>query len=333
MSACMGTARRHTWSTTTPARWRRAGAELFLCGCALLATSPVGARAQDGPRATEPVEVQATSEQTPQVPTDPNPAQPATTEQQESAPSAARPAEPAPEASPQPEPEPARAYTFGVGLDLYTRFLWRGVSFGEQWTLQPTASFAAYGLSVDLWASAAPDQSSLVDYVGITLGYTYEASFGTFAVTLADWIFTQRYTAEGTVETGAPYLFDFDGNGNGSHWLDLTLAYTGPSAFPLTVEFGVVVYNDPDHSLYAGLRYDIDVGAGFTLTPEFGVVFGRSARWYLTDADPINVTNCALTLSRTVALGHGITLPLSIALVVNPESERVHIVAGVGVHL
>ena len=220
-----------------------------------------------------------------------------------------------------------------VGLDLYTRFLWRGVSFGEQWTLQPTASFAAYGLSVDLWASAAPDQSSLVDYVGITLGYTYEASFGTFAVTLADWIFTQRYTAEGTVETGAPYLFDFDGNGNGSHWLDLTLAYTGPSAFPLTVEFGVVVYNDPDHSLYAGLRYDIDVGAGFTLTPEFGVVFGRSARWYLTDADPINVTNCALTLSRTVALGHGITLPLSIALVVNPESERVHIVAGVGVHL
>mgnify|MGYP000874347871 FL=1 len=224
------------------------------------------------------------------------------------------------------------AYTFSVGVDLYSRFLWRGVAFGEQWTLQPTASFEAYGVSVELWASAAPNQASLVDYVGITLGYAYEATFGTFALTLADWIFSQRYAPDGTLEVTAPYLFDFDGNGNGSHWLDLTISYTGPSHIPLTLELGVLIYNDPDHSLYAGVRYDADVGAGFTLSPELGVVFGRSARWYFTDSDPVNLTNCTLTLTRTTDLGHGPTLPISLALVVNPEAERIHIVARLGLH-
>ena len=238
------------------------------------------------------------------------------------------------EQAPEPENEPdPPAYTFGAGVDLYTRFLWRGVVFGEQWTLQPSASFSSHGFGLDLWASAAPDQSSLVDYVGVTLSYAYTASFGTLEVSLADWIFSQRYAADGTLETGAPYLFDVAGHGNGSHWLDLTLAYTGPASFPITVQFGAVVYNDPDHSLYAGLLYAIDVGAGFTLTPEFGVVFGRSARWYGTDANPVNVTNCALTLTRTVELGHGLSLPLSLAFVVNPEAERVHVVAGLGLHL
>jgi hypothetical protein len=229
------------------------------------------------------------------------------------------------------EEEPA--YTFGVGLDLYSRFLWRGVSFGEQWTLQPNASFRAYGLSVELWASASPDQSSLVDYVGITLGYAYEARFGTLGFRLADWIFSQRYAADGTLETSASYLFDFADDGEGSHWLDLTVFFTGPAAVPITLQLGAVVYNDPDHSLYAGVLYAIDVGSGFTLTPEFGVVFGRSRRWYNTDADPVNVTNCALTVARTVDLGRGITLPLSVALVVNPEAERVHVVVGVGLRL
>ena len=229
--------------------------------------------------------------------------------------------------------ERAPAYAFAVGLDLYSRFLWRGVSFGEQWTLQPNASFRAYGLSVELWASASPDQSSLVDYVGITLGYAYDAGFGTFGIRLADWIFSQRYAEDGTLETAAPYLFDFANDGEGSHWLDLTVFFTGPAKVPITLQLGAVVYNDPDHSLYAGVLYTIDVGRGFTLTPEFGVVFGRSRRWYGTDADPVNVTNCALTVARTVELGRGVTLPLTVALVVNPEAERVHVVVGVGLRL
>ena len=125
----------------------------------------------------------------------------------------------------------------------------------------------------------------------------------------------------------------FADDGEGSHWLDLTVFFTGPAAVPITLQLGAVVYNDPDHSLYAGVLYAIDVGSGFTLTPEFGVVFGRSRRWYNTDADPVNVTNCALTVARTVDLGRGITLPLSVALVVNPEAERVHVVVGVGLRL
>lgn len=224
-----------------------------------------------------------------------------------------------------------------AGIDLVTRFIWRGVAFGDQWTLQPTATLGARGFSTTLWASAAPDQASLVDYVGITLSYYYTARFGTFGVDLADWIFSQRVTTDSAgdpvVALGAPYLFDFDGHGNGSHWLDATLTYVGPEAFPIKVQVGLIVYNDPDVSNYLGFSYPVDLGRGFVLTPELGMVFGESRRWYFTDDDPVNVTNCAISLRRDVALGRGVTMPVSLAAIVNPESERMHVVGSIGIHL
>ena len=70
---------------------------------------------------------------------------------------------------------------------------------------------------------------------GITLSYAYVGEFGTLGVDLADWIFSQRVTTDAAgdpvVAIGAPYLFDVDGHGNGSHWLDATASYIGPEAF------------------------------------------------------------------------------------------------------
>lgn len=279
--------------------------------------------AQVPPDTADPVTEPPPSEETPQ---DTPPTQPST----ESPVETIAPAAVAEEAEAEEEEKP---WAFAAGFDIYSRFIWRGVAFGDQWTLQPTASFTTHGFGLYVWASASPDLATLVDYVGITVSYAYTGSWGTLGTDLADWIFTQSYTDDGRVEAGAPYLFDFDGNGNGSHWLDMTSYYIGPEAFPIKVQFGVIVYNDPDHSLYAGLSYPVNVGRGFTLTPELGMVFGESRRWYFTDDDPVNVTNCALTLARTVDLGRGVTMPLSIASIVNPESRRMHVVLGVGLRL
>jgi hypothetical protein len=250
------------------------------------------------------------------------------------APAADTSPEAAAEATEAAEEEEEKPWTFAAGFDIYSRFIWRGVSFGDQWTLQPTASFNTHGFGFYVWASASPDLSSLVDYIGLTVSYAYTGSFGTFGADLADWIFTQHYDVDtGAVDAAAPYLFDFDNDGDGSHWLDLTAYYIGPEAFPLKVQFGVIAYNDPDHSLYAGLSYPVSVGRGFTLTPELGMVFGQSRRWYFTDDDPVNVTNCTVTLARSVDLGRGVTMPLSVAAIVNPESRRMHVVLGVGIRL
>jgi hypothetical protein len=229
------------------------------------------------------------------------------------------------------EAEAEKPWMFTAGVDIYSRFIWRGVSFGEQWTIQPNASFTTHGFGLYAWASAAPNQGSLVDFIGLTASYAYTGEWGTVGADLADWIYTSRYLADGTVDTGAPFITDFDDDGTGSHWLDLTGYYIGPAAFPIKVQFGAIVYADPDHSLYAGLSYPVSVGRGFTLTPELGMVFGQSRFWYRTDDDPVNVTNCALTLARTVTAGHGVSFPLNVALIVNPESERVHFVVGAGV--
>lgn len=236
-------------------------------------------------------------------------------------------------------------YDVTAGVDLVTRFLYRGVAFGDQWTLQPTASITTHGFSTTIWASAGLDQRSLRDYVGLTFSYYASGRLGTLGLDVSDWIFTSHTVcrtwdpADPTVclvtdiafERG--FLGDFANDGTGAHWLDLTASYQGPESFPLKLQLGLVAYGDPDHSTYLGLSYPIQLARDFTLTPEFGVVFGRSAFWYWTDDDPVNVTNCALTLAKTVTLGRGIRMPLSVLTVVNPEAMRVHVVASVGLRL
>lgn len=198
------------------------------------------------------------------------------------------------------------SYMFMEGVDLWSRFLYRGVIFNREWTLNPSAAFSTHGFTAFFLASAAPDEASSVDYIGMTVGYAHSASWGTIGVDLMDSIFTQTVGPNGVTRSlPAGYAFDFSGDGKGSHWVDVTAYYQGPSRFPLKVQFGALIYNDPDHSKYVGLLYPLDVGRGFTLTPEFGAVIGQSRLWYFTPDDPINVTNCALALSRSVDLGRG----------------------------
>ena len=225
-------------------------------------------------------------------------------------------------------------YMLTEAVDLWSRFLYRGVLFDDQWTLQPSAAFSMYGVTAFVLASAAPDETSSVDYVGVTVGYAHSAPWGTIGVDLMDSIFALKVGPDGVTRSlSARYAFDFRGDGQGSHWLDVTAYYQGPSRFPLKVQLGALVYNDPDYSKYVGLLYPLKVGQGFTLTPEFGTVISQSRLWYFTNNDPINVTNCALALSRTVDLGRGVMLAATVQFVVNPEAGRVNFVSGIGLHM
>jgi hypothetical protein len=132
-----------------------------------------GARAQPTSPAEEPppeVAVPDTALEDAPPTAEPSPESPPT---EAATPDAGQTAVAPTDAAAEAEAEEEKPWAFTAGLDLYSRFIWRGVSFGDQWTLQPNATFTTHGFGFYVWASAAPDQTSLVDYVGLTVSYAY----------------------------------------------------------------------------------------------------------------------------------------------------------------
>ncbi len=214
-------------------------------------------------------------------------------------------------------PAVLHAQSFNLGADLMSRYIWRGADFGESASVQPTLSFSAAGFEIGSWAS----YSFTADGAGanehdLWLAYTVEtAASGSFSIGVTDYYFPAP---------GSTDFFDFAGDGEGAHWIEPYLSYTGPASFPITLSGAAFVHNDPDNSVYLQASYPFKVDGvelGFTA----GAVANQSA-FYGTEG--FAVVNLGLSASRSIPITDAFALPLSVAYILNPDMERSYLVFG-----
>ena len=213
---------------------------------------------------------------------------------------------------------PAFGQGFSLGADFVSRYVWRGTDFGEAASIQPALSYAASGFEVGTWASYAIDpDAAVVNEHDVWIGYTIEtSSAGSISFGVTDYYFPAP---------GGVGFFEFDGDGEGAHWLEPYAAYTLPGSVPLTLYGAAFLHNDPDRSLYlqASLPVKIDgVEVGLTA----GAVGARSD---LYGTDGFSFVNLALSVSKPVIITDQFALPISVAYILNPEAERSYLVFGI----
>ena len=156
----------------------------------------------------------------------------------------------------------------------------------------------------------APEQMSMTctPLMASTLGSTTS-----LALTVTDYYFP----------TDSDWL-NFDGDGEGAHWIEIMGAVTLPESFPVTLAAAFMVHNDPDNSLYleGALPFSLgDVELGLTL----GVVAGMSGFY---GVESTSLVNMGLSASKDLQITEQFSLPLSAAYIMNPTTEKTYLVFG-----
>lgn len=204
--------------------------------------------------------------------------------------------------------------SFSLGADLMSRYVWRGVDFGESFSIQPTLEFSSGGFAVGSWASysIAADGAGANEH-DLYLSY----GIGDFSIGLTDYYFPGP---------GALPFGDFSGDGAGAHWFEINAGFGGNEDFPISVSGNIFIHNDPQNSVYLELGYPfsvdgVDLGFSVGIVPQESAFYGTST---------FGITVLGLSASSSVKITDEFSLPVSAMYIINPTpgAERSFLVFG-----
>lgn len=209
---------------------------------------------------------------------------------------------------------------WSIGADVVSRYIWRGFDFGESASFQPALAFSSGGFEIGSWASysvsadgASGNEHDLYAVYSIDMGS--ESSLG---LGVTDYYFP--------APDGADWG-NFDGDGEGAHWIELMASYTGPSNFPVSLMGAMMVHNDPDGSLYLEASYPVSA-PGVDLGITLGMAANESAFY---GVESFSLINFGISASKDLSITENFALPLSVSYILNPTHERSHLVFGISI--
>ncbi|SHK56049.1 TorF family putative porin [Rhodothermus profundi] len=207
-----------------------------------------------------------------------------------------------------------QAQEIHLGADVVSRYVWRGMDFGESMSVQPGLSLSVGALTVGTWASYALTASG----AGANEHDLYlSLDLGALSVGVTDYYFP--------APNGAKF-FDFDDDGQGAHYLEPFIQIRGPETAPFTLHASIFAYNDPDNTIYLEGQYPFTVG-DVEMRLTVGVVAGQSALYNTGD---VTLVNLGLAASRTIQITEAFSLPVFVHYILNPNPrvERSYLVFG-----
>jgi len=193
-----------------------------------------------------------------------------------------------------------------IGVDLMSRYVWRGTDYGSSPSIQPSIEFATGGFALGFWGAYTTNLPG-VQELDLYASYTIQEMV---TIGLTDYFFPDEIFGYDYFETRR------DSSG---HVLEGFASFNGTENLPLTFLMGVNFYNDSHNSVY------FEVGYGFSI---FDVFLGMGNGIYTTDNN-FNLVNIGITASKTIQLTEKFGLPLSTSFIMNPEAKAVHLVFGI----
>ncbi len=216
---------------------------------------------------------------------------------------------------------------YSVSLDFASRYVWRGTDFGASPSLQPGLEYTYKGLSIGAWGAFTTNLTGAQE-LDLYIGYTFLNDMISFTVT--DYFFPDETAAN-------DHYFDYREDYT-DHIFEASLSFNGTEDLPLGVLFASNVYgadakrlNDDgsiagnQFSSYAELSYSfkhINLFAGLNLTA--ADTDKGEAGFY---GDDLGFVNIGCTVSKDIKISDSFTVPLSVSLINNPQSEKIFLVA------
>jgi hypothetical protein len=201
------------------------------------------------------------------------------------------------------------------GSDFVSRYVWRGLDFGNSFSVQPSIALIAGDFEAGFWGSYPfTNTAGGNEEIDLYLGYT----LGDVSVLITDYYFPNSGGKYGNYDDP------------GSHTVEVGLSYGGSDAFPLSVTAFMNVYNDDDNTVYFELGYTTQVNE-VALDFFVGGTPGGDAGYYGTI--DFNLINIGITASKEISITDKFTLPIFSSYVLNPNLEVAFLVFGLSLRM
>ena len=218
------------------------------------------------------------------------------------------------------------AQEVSLGADIVSRYIWRGIDYGDQINIQPSLAVAFDNVEVGTWASyslssvgGGPAFAEQDFYISTTAG---PVSFG-----ITDYYYPILNDSE------TSDFLNFDDDYAGAHTFE-AFVQLAPEQVPFSLLVATSFYNATDYPTYVelgtgfelgGVEWGAAAGAVFAIDPPEGTA---GSPFYGT-TDNAALINLSLGAGTDIPITDAFALPVSAALIVNPYVERSFLVFGV----
>jgi len=215
-------------------------------------------------------------------------------------------------------------FSVSANADLVSRYIWRGMEFGENTPhFQPYLGIG-YNLSnsvnftLGAWGSYGFTGNYNESDLSATVTFATDKS-GTFTFGLSDYYY--------------PYLgldySNYKKEGDGAHTVELAFNYYGNASFPIHILLSNNILNTPkdEKSFYAELGYSFVIN-DVSLNIFAGGANGISS-WHLIPETGFKVINVGINAAKSLKLNESLSIPVSVSWIMNPYLKTTYVVAKV----
>lgn len=202
------------------------------------------------------------------------------------------------------------AISVSANVDLVSHYIWRGQDYGHTPSIQPGLSATWKDFTLGYWGAyriAGSGDHEVDFYLEKTIG----------PVTFSVWDYWSFN------DTTSNKFFDYNAKTT-SHLLEAQVLLSGGEKLPFNLLGSYFFHgSDATKSMYLELQYLHSFGSFDTQT---FAGFQPKGEFYAPKAAFVNV-GCSVTKSIKVAKSWSI--PLSLSFIVNPDSKKAYLVAGI----
>lgn len=211
---------------------------------------------------------------------------------------------------------PAAAQSASIGADITSRYVWRGIDFGESMSVQPALTIGVGGFEFGAWGSYSISASGAdANENDLWASFTHEFPSGaSLSVGVTDYYFPSP---------GATGFLDGE-----AHTQEFFASLSGPESLPVSLLAAMVqdTKDDEDtYTLYAEAGLSLPTMEGVELGAHAGMVAGKSDFYGTPGASMVNL---GVTASKALQITESFAPPVSVSYIVNTAADYSETVDG-----
>ena len=192
------------------------------------------------------------------------------------------------------------------GADIMSRYVWRCTDYVASPSIQPSLVFTAGDFTAGAWGAYTTNLPGIQE-MDLYLSYTLKEIV---TVTVTDYFFPDEVNG---------YDYYDCREGSSDHIFEGLISFNGIEKLPLSFMAAMNFFNDPENSVY------LEAGYSFSILDVFA---GAGNGIYTTDRE-FGLVNAGIRASKEIPVTEKYALPVSVALITNPQAERVYLVFGI----